>query len=178
MPTSATQPLLCRRLRSRRRHDPEQQGSAPIAPTSTQMHDFLTLTGMSHVRLANNSTLTHLHLFLRPAPSPLLCPVVVPPIQPIQQHTSPPLRPTWRPPLSSCRPHQDHTYTGYTVRPPSPMTPFRLLTSPTLIAMHPSLLTATNIVLALTWNLDAHAMHNNTTKNCEGPHRHRMRQRQ
>ena len=44
------------------------------------------------------------------------------------------------------------------------MTPFRLLTFPMLIAMHPSLLTATNIVLALTQNLDADAMHNNTTK--------------
>ena len=54
---------------------------------------------MSHVRLADNSTLTHLHLFLRPAPSPLLRPMVVPPIRPIRQHTSPPLRPTWRLPL-------------------------------------------------------------------------------
>ena len=97
MLTSATQPLLCRRPLLRRRHDPEQQGSAPIVPTSTRTHDFLMLTGTSHVRLADNSTLTHLHLFLRPAPSPLLCPMVVPPIRPIQQHTSPPLRPTWRP---------------------------------------------------------------------------------
>ena len=97
---SATQPLLCRRLLLRQRHDPKQQGSTPIAPTSTRTHDFLMLTGMSHVCLADNSTLTHLHLFLQPAPSPLLCPTVVPPIRPIQQHTSPPLRPTWRPPLS------------------------------------------------------------------------------
>ena len=44
--------------------------------------------------------MTHLHLLLQLAPSPLLRPAVVPPIQPIQQHTSPPLRPTWRPPLS------------------------------------------------------------------------------
>jgi len=174
--TSATQPLLCRRLLLRRRHDLEQQGSAPIAPTSTQTHDFLMLTGTSHVCLADNLTLTHLHLFLRPAPSLLLRPMVVPPIRPIQQHTSPPLQPTWRPPLSSCRPHQDHTYTGYSVCPPSPMTTFRLLTSPTLIAMHPSLLTAMNIILALTRNLDTDAMHNNTTKNCKGPHRHHMRQ--
>jgi len=114
---SATQPLLCRRLLLRRRHDPEQQGSAHIAPTSTRTHNFLTLTGTSHVRLADNSALTHLHLFLRPAPSPLLRPAVVPPIRPIQQHTSPPLRPTWRPPLSSCWPHQDHTLTGYSVHP-------------------------------------------------------------
>jgi len=133
MPTSATQPLLCHHLLLRRRHDPEQKGSAPIVPTSTLMHNFLTLTSTSHVHLTDNSTLTHLHLFLRPAPSPLLRPAVVPPIRPIQQHTSPPLRPTWRPPLSSCQPHQDHIYMGYSVHPPSPMTPFRLLTSPTLI---------------------------------------------
>ena len=55
-------PLLRCRPPLRRRRDPEQKGSARIVRTSTRIHDFLTLTGTSYVRLADNSTLTHTHL--------------------------------------------------------------------------------------------------------------------
>jgi hypothetical protein len=66
MPTSAAQPSLTPPSvpHCRRRRGPEQKGSPGVIPMSTRIDDLLMLTGTSHVHLAENSTLTHLHFVL------------------------------------------------------------------------------------------------------------------